>query len=97
MRSGTVQATIGLLETWSDACSISVKRVYEWLRPRAHLRPCFQTIWHPICEPKHLFMVWLAALERLPMKDRLRMGDGDGSCVLCRATMESHAHLFVNG
>lgn len=94
LKSGTVQATILLLEIWIDSRGISVKRVYEWMRSQNPPRPCFRTIWHSICEPKHSFMVWLATPKRLPTKDRLRLGNGDTSCVLCSLNAESHSHLF---
>lgn len=89
-----MQATIARLETWSNPRGIKVSRVYEWLRPRAP--PYFRTMWHSICEPKHSFMVWLATLERLPAKDRLKLSNGNLSCVLCQSANETHSHMFFH-
>lgn len=94
LKEGTVHATILQLEKWNQPRGLHVSSVYEWLRPRAPSRPCFRTIWHSLCEPKHSFMVWLVALERLQTKDRLKIGDGELACVLCHGENESHSHLF---
>lgn len=93
-KEGAVQATILLLEKWSQPRGLNVSRVYEWLRTRALSSPYFCTIWHSVCKPKHSFMFWLATLERLPTKDRFKVGDGELACVLCHGENETHAHLL---
>lgn len=93
-KAGSVQTASNLLESWSGTKGLQVRLIYEWLRPREPPRPCFRSIWQPICTPRHSFMVWLAMLGRLPTKDRLHLGDIDLMCVLCRASNETHGHLF---
>lgn len=59
--------------------------------PRAHvLTKCAAT---PIAK----FYVWLATLQRLPIRDRLmKWGlDVDGIFPLCYTAKESHQHLFL--
>lgn len=67
-KAGSVQTASNLLESWSGTKGIQVRRIYEWLRPREPPRPCFRSIWQPICTPRHSFMVWLATLGRLPTR-----------------------------
>lgn len=73
---------------------LNVGKVYDWLRPRATRRPCFRSIWHTLCAPKHSFIVWLATLGRLPTKDRLRFVETEQRCVLCSDELENHDPLF---
>ena len=52
-------------------------------------------VWSTSNVPKHAFISWLAVLNRLPTKDRLRAWgiDMDGSCAFCNE-QETCDHLF---
>ncbi|XP_010549577.1 PREDICTED: uncharacterized protein LOC104820715 [Tarenaya hassleriana] len=55
-----------------------------------------KSVWFPRSIPKHSFIVWLAAKNRLPTKDRLLSWGLDvaDTCVLCDSSVESVDHLF---
>lgn len=45
--------------------------------------------------PRHLFILWLAIRERLPMRDKQWIGQGEDKCVLCdEDEVENHNHMF---
>lgn len=89
-KSVTVQAAIAMLEPWSGLSGLHVKSIYNCLRPCAPPSPALlPQLWHSVCTPKHSFIVWLAMLERLPTKDRMKLGDGNLGCVLCGAANET--------
>ncbi|GJY29441.1 RNA-directed DNA polymerase, eukaryota, reverse transcriptase zinc-binding domain protein [Tanacetum coccineum] len=53
-------------------------------------------IWHSNCIPKHTFILWLAAKERLCTQDRLEKWylSKKFKCSLCNKEPDSHEHLF---
>lgn len=63
-----------------------------WLRGTP--QPCCRSIWHTACAPKYSFIVWLATLGRLSTKDRLGLGEGEQTCNICGAAIETNDHLF---
>lgn len=86
-KAGTTNAALTTLAEWCKNGVLTVRKVYEWLRPRVSPRPCFRSIWHS-------FIVWLATLGRLPTKDRLGLLVSEQSCVFCGDQQENHDHLF---
>lgn len=45
--------------------------------------------------PSHQFILWLAIRERLPMREKPWIGNGETSCVLCNSnSIEDHNHMF---
>ncbi|XP_056685717.1 uncharacterized protein [Spinacia oleracea] len=53
-------------------------------------------IWGRLAQPKHRFISWLAILERLDTKDRLKLFgvSVDDICLLCGLEVENYSHLF---
>ena len=53
-------------------------------------------IWAAFVVPKHAIIVWMAILNRLPTKDRIKswLLEVDGMCVPCRSAEETRDHLF---
>ncbi|GJU03985.1 zinc finger, CCHC-type containing protein [Tanacetum coccineum] len=54
-------------------------------------------VWFSQCIPSHSFVLWMAIHERLQTQDRVFQWNNDASmrCFLCKQTMDSHDHLFV--
>ncbi|KAL9683104.1 hypothetical protein QQ045_014919 [Rhodiola kirilowii] len=53
-------------------------------------------IWNDLAHPKHSFCAWLAILDRLPTRERLRwLGNDKRSCCWCNELTESGNHLFL--
>ncbi|CAM8886477.1 unnamed protein product [Rhodiola kirilowii] len=54
-----------------------------------------ECIWNVLAHPKHSFCAWLAILDRLPTRARLRGIDPvDRRCCWCSEVVEDGAHLF---
>ena len=55
-----------------------------------------KAIWFKENVLRNTFMAWLALLQRLPTKDRLRRWglNVTAECVLCSSALETHHHLF---
>ena len=52
-------------------------------------------VWVPGGNPRHSFVLWLAAHTRLSTHDRIyKFTHGPLACVFCHSQMESHDHLF---
>lgn len=70
---------------------------YSWLL-NAHTRfDMNKVVWHSYALPKHAFIVWLVSKGRLLTMDRINnwtTGYGEGMCMLCHVTDETHLHLF---
>ncbi|XP_074277626.1 uncharacterized protein LOC141601261 [Silene latifolia] len=79
-----------------DQNSYSIQSGYEWLKHHPAIAPWFSFTWVKEAVPRHNFIGWLIANERLLTRDRLhRIGiTSDISCVLCENAQESHDHLF---
>ena len=56
----------------------------------------YKLVWTTLVVPKHAFITWLAILNRLPTKDRLKSWgmDVNGTFVLCKNEEETRDHLF---
>lgn len=74
----------------------SVSQGYQWLLHAQHKVTWQHLIWNRISLPKHTFIGWLWAWNRLGTRDRLqRFGGGDDViCGLCGLMPETHTHLF---
>ena len=70
--------------------------VWEVLRPKNEKVAWHKLIWTSFVVPKHCLIAWMAILNRLPTKDRLRnWGYGlEGVCSLCKQENETRDHLF---
>ncbi|XP_062075685.1 uncharacterized protein LOC133779791 [Humulus lupulus] len=56
-----------------------------------------KTVWCSLSQPKHRFILWLAAHQKLLTMDHLihcHIPINSPSCPVCEAALESHAHLF---
>ncbi|XP_010532446.1 PREDICTED: uncharacterized protein LOC104808463 [Tarenaya hassleriana] len=58
----------------------------------------YKSVWFSGATPKHAFMVWLTARNRLPARDRLNYWGLNISpfCLLCNDEDESTGHLYFN-
>ncbi|XP_074301434.1 uncharacterized protein LOC141632823 [Silene latifolia] len=80
-----------------DPKGYSISSGYELLRERFQTVVWHKALWNSWCIPKHQFIGWLIARERLQLKDKL-MSLGivsDANCLLCGEAEESHLHLFL--
>lgn len=68
--------------------------VYGLLCPRFDPRPCACVVWSSPNTRKHSFILWLTVLRRLRTVDRVDFLEVDKACVLCKALLETHDHLF---
>ncbi|XP_021852235.1 uncharacterized protein [Spinacia oleracea] len=81
-------------------CSLSkysIKLAYSQLvSPSGNKMYWANAIWCKLAQPKHRFISWLAVLERLSTKDRLKLFgvSVDDLCLLCGVEVENHSHLF---
>ena len=69
--------------------------VWSVIRPKKGKVTWHKLVWSTLNVPKHAFISWLAVLNRLPTKDRLRAWGivTDGSCAFCNE-QETRDHLF---
>ncbi|XP_059274715.1 uncharacterized protein LOC132029486 [Lycium ferocissimum] len=77
----------------------SVSQSYLSLIEHREIKDCHELIWSKMLSPKHRFILWLAAQNRLLTKDRM-LGMGIeceiADCVLCdKEELENPQHLFV--
>ena len=74
----------------------SAVAVWRELRPKKEKVAWHRLIWSPFVVPKHAIIAWMAILNRLPTKDRLRRWGlvMDGECPLCKHEQETRNHLF---
>ncbi|KAL9691479.1 hypothetical protein QQ045_011903 [Rhodiola kirilowii] len=82
--------------TWRFSSNMfSTRSAYDLISGReAHIN-WDDIIWNALAHPKHSFCAWLAILDRLPTKVRLReLGEGERSCCWCNETVENGNHLF---
>ncbi|XP_074302840.1 uncharacterized protein LOC141636205 [Silene latifolia] len=76
----------------------SISSGYDWLGTEASNVPWYKHIWITDGIPKHQFISWLYAQQRLLTKDRVHrlFQSSDTECVLCGEEDESHDHLFFH-
>ena len=70
--------------------------VWSVIRPRKEKIVWHKLVWYHLTVPKHVFISWMAILDRLPTMDRLKAWgmEMDGVCALCKQDMETRNHLF---
>ncbi|XP_074314368.1 uncharacterized protein LOC141649581 [Silene latifolia] len=74
----------------------SVSIGYKWLKPDGEKVPWYQWVLNRWIIPKHAFLCWPVAHQRLLTQDRLfRMKIiTSNRCLLCGTQEENHNHLF---
>ncbi|XP_074304025.1 uncharacterized protein LOC141638510 [Silene latifolia] len=80
-----------------DHKGYSISSGYELIRAKFQKVVWHKVLWNRWCIPKHQFIGWLIARERLQLKDKL-LALGivpDATCLLCGEAEESHLHLFL--
>lgn len=56
--------------------------------------PWPKEVWHPCIQPKHSFILWLAARAKLRTRDKLGFLETSPLCAFCGTIEESNPHLF---
>ena len=66
------------------------------IRPKKDKVDWQRLLWRPLNIPKHSIIAWMAIINRLPTKDRLRSWgtEMEGNCVLCQQEMDTRDHIF---
>ena len=82
------------LHSWCVDGRFKVALAFEALRPRKEVVDWAKEEWGAHNTPKHMFILWLAALGRLSTYDRLFFLDVDPGCRFCGVDLETHQHLF---
>ena len=84
--------------TWQGDAGYTVSRGYAWLRGRHERVPWAKSIWARSVHPKHAFICWILAHNRLPTKKRLGkyMPQTETTCSLCSMAEEDEQHLFLS-
>ncbi|XP_062112572.1 uncharacterized protein LOC133823736 [Humulus lupulus] len=82
-------------------CSNGIYKIAEGYKALAisHRKvPWYREVWNRTTIPKHRFILWLAVLDRLQLKDRLfRFNISiDDQCLMCGSSKESRDHVFFD-
>ncbi|XP_074288309.1 uncharacterized protein LOC141613471 [Silene latifolia] len=86
--------------TWKDyepgIEQYRLKEGYHWLKPVGDKVQWYPWMLNRMIIPRHVFMCWLVAQNRLLTQDRLLKMNiiQNNCCYLCGETMECHEHLF---
>ena len=91
---GSPANAIQLLSRWTRGESLNISLAYNFFRPKARHRAWAPVVWHSCITPKHSFILWLCAKERLLTKDKIHFMELNRSCLFCGATEESLHHLY---
>lgn len=83
-----------LLSSWFINGKFSTYLTYDWLRIKHDQKPWMTHILKSYVPPKYSFILWLALRGRLNTKDIWFEQPEDISCVFCKSSKESIAHLF---
>ncbi|XP_052623753.1 uncharacterized protein LOC128129113 [Lactuca sativa] len=87
---------------WRDKGGIcrkfSCKQVWNDLNNFGDIVPWYDLVWYNNCIPRNSFILWLAVLNRLKTRDRVRGWEVAGNllCPFCDNMPDSHNHLFFN-
>lgn len=81
----------------SEPGQFKASRTWETLVPAPPPVLWHKTIWFKVRIPKHSFLAWVAILNRLPTRNRLRQWSPETSptCLLCDSSDENRDHLFL--
>ncbi|VYS61841.1 unnamed protein product [Arabidopsis thaliana] len=74
----------------------SAPRTWSALHPQSHTVPWHKAVWFKNHVPKHAFICWVVAWNKLHTRDRLQNWGLSipAECLLCNAHDDSRAHLF---
>ena len=84
-------------EVWKiPGSKFSVATVWKELRQQHAKVPWHRFLWSSMSIPKHVFISWMALLNRLPTMDRLATWGLEvrGLCYFCQGELETRDHLF---
>nr|VDD43563.1 unnamed protein product [Brassica oleracea] len=75
----------------------SAPKTWQQCRPREPPKEWSKLIWFSGCVPKHAFNMWIAQLDRMPVRTRLeRWGVTDASnCPVCLFGIETRDHILL--
>ena len=84
------------VEVWKIPGKYSAAAVWKKIRQQQVKVTWHRFLWRPMSIPKHVFISWMALLNRLPTMDRLALWGMEvrGQCYLCQEELESRDYLF---
>ncbi|KAL9659538.1 hypothetical protein QQ045_024345 [Rhodiola kirilowii] len=82
---------------WRDGTTpFTVKGTYEILADKGTSKWWTELVWNSLSIPKHSFCAWLAVMNRLQTKDRMRAdGVDDVWCGWCSTGLETNEHILI--
>lgn len=71
--------------------------IWREIRRKKEKVKWYRLLWHSLNVPKNSVIKWLAKLDRLPTKGKLKVTglNVDEACMLCGAARENQNHLFL--
>lgn len=93
-KAGSKDLLLQRLQSFASSGHLSVGLLYDWLRVKSPDKPWGKLIWAHCMTPKHSFVLWMAAVDRLHTVDRMKYSSFNPKCALCGVVNESRAHLF---
>lgn len=91
---GGQQDVLVLMSSWDRGTSRFFSHAYNFLRFKGSVVPWANVVWELWSLPRYNFILWLAMLEKLRTRDRMRFLSSDTSCIFCDQMEENHGHLF---
>ena len=81
---------------WKEEGKYKASAVWSSIRPKHEKVSWNKLVWSSLNVPKHSFISWMAILNRLSTRDKMREWGIviDGKCELCHNEMESRNHIF---
>ena len=82
--------------SWKFPRKYGASEVWRHIRQKQENVPWHKLVWSSINVPKHAFVSWMAILNRLPTRDRLKECGIEikGKCELCHDGIETRNHIF---
>ena len=70
--------------------------IWNEIGPKQDKKDWHRLLWTSLMIPRHVIVVWMAILNRLPTLDRMSSWGlvQDGKCRLCQNALETRDHLF---
>jgi len=91
---GGQHQAIVVMTTWSNEELPFTAQTYDFLCYIYDHVPWAKVVWETWSLPMYNFILWVAVMEKLRTRDRLRFLDIDPLRVFCRLYDETHNHLF---
>lgn len=94
---GGLTNALSLIENCTEQLTFSVHKLYSILRGSSNKVHWYRTVWDSMIMPRHAFVTWLAAHNRLLSEEslaHLTLSSRSGVCGLCKKEVESCNHLF---